>query len=83
MLDKIHGIIERTKVVLTQAVTYITLATVVITGALATVTPQLPEDVAAQVAGYGATVVAFLLGAAAVIRRVTPVAKADRGILPK
>lgn len=81
-MDTINGILDRVQVILSAAVTYIILATTVITSALAFALPYLPENLAAQVAGVGATVVAFLTGVAQVIRRVTPVPAEERGVLP-
>lgn len=83
ILDKINGTVDRAKVILTAAVTYITLATGVITVAVATAVPSLPDPWGSRVAAFGASAVTFLLGVAQVIRRVTPVPKEERGVLSK
>lgn len=76
-MDQINGLIDRARVIATAAVTYILLAVSAIQAVLATVGDDIPE-----VAEYGGQAVAFLLGAVAIIRRVTPVRADDRGILP-
>jgi hypothetical protein len=81
-MEAVHGFIDRARVVLTAAVTWITLATTVLTGVAAAVVPNLPDPWGSQVAGWVAAAVAFLTGVVNIIRRVTPVPREERGVLP-
>jgi len=79
MLSKM---VQYAKVFITAAPTYLALAVLVITVASEELIPLLPDNVAAVVAGVTATAIAILLAVGRVIRRVTPVPKEERGILP-
>lgn len=73
--------LARVVVVLKAAPTYLTaIAAVVplIAGDLAKVMPDQAEDITA----WAIRIAAWLTAAALIIRRVTPVDKADRGLLP-
>jgi len=75
-------LVARAKVVLTAAPTYLVAAAVLIpfvVDQLATVLPTTWSETVAQVAGKA---VAVLGVAVAIIRRVTPVPAAQRGLLP-
>lgn len=82
IMEQVQKFIDRARVVLTAAVTYIMLATGIITTAAATLVPALPEPYGSQVAAGAAAVVTFLTGVVAIIRRVTPVEREERGVLP-
>jgi len=76
-MSTINSIIDRARVVLTAAVTWISAAVVVVQFILANETvASVPE-----VAQYGSQAVAFLVGVIAIIRRVTPVAPEERGLV--
>jgi len=76
-MNTINSIIDRARVVLTAAVTWISAAVVVVQFILANETvASVPE-----VAQYGSQAVAFLVGVIAIIRRVTPVAPEERGLV--
>ena len=73
----INAFIDKVRVVLTAAVTWITAAVVILQVALAqNVISDVPE--ATSVIGQ---IIVWLLGAIAIIRRVTPVASDERGIV--
>lgn len=72
----INDVIDKARVVLTSAVTYITALTVLLQFVLT-------QDVVADIpnaAQYITQAIAFLGGVVAVIRRVTPVSRAERGL---
>ena len=64
------------KVVLTAAPTWIGFAVLVLTGALEALPDGFPE-----VAEWIGRIIVWLGGAAAIINRVTPVAKDERGVV--
>jgi len=70
----VHGLIDRAKTVLTSAVTWITVVVSAVQVLIVSLDPASPL---AQVL---AQVVTILLGVVAVIRRVTPVDKTERGL---
>ena len=79
-MDKLNALIDRARVILTSVVTIIGAVTV----ALSTIV--IPAAASAYGVDSGVVVVlgqvvVLLTGAAAVIRRVTPVAKEQRGLL--
>jgi hypothetical protein len=76
-MTDINSFIDRARVILTSAVTWISAAIVVIQFALTTE----PLSSIPEVAQYGGHVVAFLAGVIAIIRRVTPVPAEDKGLL--
>lgn len=73
----------KVRVVLTAAVTYLTLAVTVITIFAEEIASVLPEGVAETVGMYGVTAVAWITVAISIIRRVSPVLPEERGILPQ
>lgn len=77
----LNGLIDRARVILTSAVTIITLITL---GLTAVVIPAASEAYGAEstVVQYLVQGVAVLSGLVAAIRRVTPVDKDKRGLLP-
>lgn len=74
-------LIERAKVVATTAVTYLTAVAVLITAAHEEIAGLLPEGTAEDVAGYVVIALGWIGAAIAIIRRVTPVDPANRGLL--
>lgn len=73
--------IERARVIATAAVTWLVAASAIVTA----VAPQIGElfpNSAEDIAAWAARVVAVLGGAVVIIRRVTPVAADERGVLP-
>lgn len=75
-------LLARARVILTAAPTYLVAAGAVVTIVADEVSKLLPpgwQDNAAQIAGAA---VGILGAAVAIIRRVTPVLPAERGILP-
>ena len=69
--------IDKARVVLTAAVTWITAAMLVIQFAIT----QEPLASIPEVAQYGAHALAFLANVILIIRRVTPVPAEDKGLL--
>lgn len=72
----------RVKVVLTALPTYLTAATAVVVIAREEIVGVLPEAWQGDASEIIVTVLAVLAAATNVIRRVTPVLPADRGLLP-
>ena len=75
-------LLARARVILTAAPTYLVAAAAVVTivaDEAAKVLPTGWQDNAAQIAG---AVLAVIGAAVAIVRRVTPVLPAERGILP-
>lgn len=73
--------LARLRVLLTAAPTWITTAMAVVVllrDNIATLFPSAAEDVSR----WSVTVLAVLAGALAIVRRVAPVLKAERGLLP-
>ena len=71
----VHGLIDRAEVILTSAVTWITVVVSAIQVLIVSLDPASPL---AQVLAQAVTI---LVGVVAVIRRVTPVDKNDRGLV--
>lgn len=72
----------RVKVIATALPTYLALVSTAV-GIIATeLVPLLPENVAAQVGGYAATVVAWLAAIIRTISRLTPATPGTYGLLP-
>jgi len=71
----VHGLIDRAKVILTSAVTWITVVVSAIQVLIVSLDPASPL---AQVLAQAVTI---LVGVVAVIRRVTPVDKDARGLV--
>ena len=74
----IHQWIDKARVILSSAVTYITALTVVLQFVL---TQEVVADIP-NAAQYITQAIAFLGGVVLVIRRVTPVPSEERGLLP-
>lgn len=75
-------LIARARVVLRAAPTWLTAVSVVLTAAaheISTVAPSGSEDVVRWLL----TAAAWLASAVSIIRRVTPVAAGERGVLPR
>lgn len=75
-------IIAKAKVVLTALPTYLALATLVLTVAADELVPLLPDNVAAQVAGYIVVALGIIAAVVRTISRLTPVPESQRGLLP-
>lgn len=74
--------VARVKVVLAAAVTWIVVASTVVTLASDEIAKVLPAGDAETVGAVAAKIVAVLGAVVAIIRRVEPVLPAERGILP-
>ena len=72
---------ERIRVIASAAVTWLVAASVFVSASAPAVVSLLAEGDAATVTEWSVRTVAWLLGAAAIIRRVTPVEPSARGIL--
>ena len=73
--------VAKVRVVLSSAVTWLTLAAFVLQSVVAeAANAGLPDGAVETVVSWGGRGAAFLLGVVAVIRRVTPVD--DHGLLP-
>lgn len=77
----IRTLIERALVVLKAAPTWIAALSTAITLAADEIVAVLPDQWDGAVAAWVARAVAFLAAVVAIVRRVTPVAKAARGLL--
>ncbi len=77
MLDVVNGTISRIGVLLRAVVAWLLVALVVVQTIIVEIGPDIPA-----VAQYGGQAVALIIGLIAVVRRVTPVPKESRGILP-
>ena len=74
--------LDKALVIAQSAVTIIAMASTVCTVALTQIVPHLPDPLAGQVTLWAIRVIGALTAATLVIRRVTPVVKDLRGILP-
>lgn len=74
--------IARIKVVLTAAVTWLVLASTIVTILSEEIATVLPAGAATDVGAVALKVVAVLGAAVTIIRRVTPVLPDERGLLP-
>lgn len=74
--------IDKALVIIQSAVTLIAIVTTICTVALTQVVPDLPEPLASQVTVWAVRLLGALTAATLVIRRVTPVVKELRGVLP-
>lgn len=77
-----NAFIARVKVVLAAAVTWIVVASTVVTLASDEIAKVLPAGDAETVGAVATKIVTVLLTVVAIIRRVQPVLPAERGILP-
>lgn len=75
-------LIDRARVVLTAAPTYLVGASAVVTIVADEVAKVLPAGQATTVGAVTVRVVAILGAAVAIVRRVTPVVDGERGLLP-
>ncbi len=71
-----NDLLNRSRTILTSSVWYLLAAQVIVQSAIT----EFGDDIPA-VAQYGGQVVALLIGAVAVIRRVTPVSAEGRGLI--
>jgi len=76
-IQHVQDLWKKTQVIATAAVTWLTVAGVVIQAVVAQVGGDWP-----WAAEYGARALIVIGAVTAVIRRVAPVEKADRGVLP-
>ena len=83
LTEKIKAFIERAVVVLSAAVTWLVLAAAVITAFAGEIAPLLPTPWSERLSAWTLSAVAIIGAAIAIIRRVTPVAAEERGILPQ
>lgn len=82
MLEKLKQLVDRIVVILKAAPTYLVLASTVLTIIADELAKILPTPWADRLTALVITVTAALAAIVAIIRRVTPVAPAERGILP-
>lgn len=76
------NLLQKIKVVLTAAPTYMTAAAVVVTEVSSEVAQLLPEQ-AEEIGAVSFTVVAWITASVRIVRRVTPVLPEARGLLPQ
>jgi hypothetical protein len=74
MFETIHAFLDRVRALATSAVTYLSVGSASLVVVQDNVDIPVVNDVVA-------TVAAILLGTIAVVRRVTPAAKGDRGLV--
>jgi hypothetical protein len=79
----VADLITRARVVLTAAVTWLVAASAVVTIFAEEITEVLPDDWQGPFARTVVVVLAVLTAAVNIIRRVTPVLPAQRGLLPE
>jgi len=72
-MNQLNGLLDRARTLAGALVTYLTIAVGVVTYIVANVDVPIVGE-------YGATAIAILVGAIAIVRRVTPVAANDRGL---
>jgi cytochrome c biogenesis factor len=72
----------KVKTLLTSAVSYITLAIVVLTAATPYVANLVDGETAEVVVEWSARAITFLGGVVLIVRRVTPVPPEERGLTP-
>jgi len=75
-MNQINDLISRSRVLANAAVTWLIAAQVVIQVIITEIGGDVPV-----VAQYGAQALALIAGAILVVRRVTPVADVDKGLL--
>jgi hypothetical protein len=78
----VPGTIARIKVLATAAVTWLLVASTIVTIASEEIAAVLPAGTATTVGAVALKVVAVIGAAVAIIRRVTPVLPDQRGLLP-
>lgn len=83
MNQKVAETIARIKVVLTAAVTWLIVASTIITIMSEEIAAVLPDGAATTVGAVALKIVSIISAAVAIIRRVTPVLPEERGLLPK
>lgn len=81
-MDKINELIEKAKVVAQAAVTWLVFISVVLTFAASEIADVVPGETGEEIVTWILRVVAWIGVAVGIIRRVTPVAPDERGILP-
>lgn len=74
--------LERIRVLLTAAPTYLTGAAVVVTAVSEEIGEEFPH-LDGTVTAWATPVLAVIATAIAIVRRVTPVLKTQRGLVPK
>jgi hypothetical protein len=75
--------IARVKVVLSAAVTWLVVASSVVTVFADEIAPIIPAPWSERASAIAVTVLGVLAAAIAIIRRVSPVLPDERGILPQ
>jgi hypothetical protein len=75
-------LLAKVRVILKAWPTWAAAFTAVLGVVAAEVIPLLPEQVGVRVAGWVAVALSVIAAATAVVRRVTPVLPAERGVLP-
>jgi hypothetical protein len=78
----VSDFLAKVKIVLTAIPTYGAAAVAVLTVISTSVVPLLPVGVGVKVAAWIAAALGVIQAVVAVVKRVTPVEEADRGILP-
>ena len=82
-MERLSKIWAGIKVILKAAPTWITTATVLVTTFSDEIVTLLPPEVQEQWQPLAVKILAVLAGASLIIRRVSPVLKWERGILPQ
>lgn len=75
-------LLARVRVILRAAPTYLVAASAVVSIVVEEIADELPSGWQDNAVGIGGKIVAVLGAAVLIIRRVTPVVAAERGILP-
>jgi len=83
MNQKVAETIARIKVLLTAAVTWLIVASTIVTIMSEEIAAVLPDGAATTVGAVALKIVSIIGAAVAIIRRVTPVLPEERGLLPK
>jgi len=81
-MEKVTELIEKAKVVAQAAVTWLVFASVVLTFAAGEIASVVPGETGETITEWVLRIVAWIGVAVGIIRRVTPVAKDERGLLP-
>lgn len=81
-MEKLNELIAKAKVIAQAVVTWLVFASVVLTFAAGEIADVVPGETGEAITVWVLRVVAWLGVAVGIIRRVTPVAPDERGILP-
>lgn len=83
MTDQLLDLAAKARVVARAAVTYLVVAVAILTFAIDELAPLAPgSPIVEEIVRVLGIAVSVIAGAVSIIRRVTPVAAPDRGVLP-